>query len=123
MDEWIQLSVLVSYFWVTFLAAFFSAVILRRRRIDQLELAYLHQHPPLPYRVYRRAEETQELPAVKISGGEKTQRLRHINPSQQVSMEITPDADGGQALPAGESNLQKLISQLTKTRPLGSSAD
>lgn len=105
------------YFWGVIAAAFLLAHQLRRRRITAFEAAYERQHPSMfTYRAsIMPVAETQEVPALQPYTAPRP-RLRHINPSELVSLEITPDENQIANLPPAESNLQKLIHHLTKNK-------
>ncbi|MBC8170864.1 MAG: hypothetical protein H7X77_04310 [Anaerolineae bacterium] len=116
MTQLTLFSVLMAYFWTLVLVAFAVLSILRRRRINQLELAYVRRNPPMPYILYRNASDTQEV-AIPQANPEGVTRsnFRHTNTSQQVSLEIHPDTD---AIPhiQTETNLHRLFAQIKDSR-------
>jgi hypothetical protein len=111
-----MLALVMVYFWSVTLGVFLLVMPLRRRRIAQFELAYSRQHSTMAYQrgsiVF--TAETQEVPALQVYDPPRP-RLRHINPSEQVSLAITPD-DAAANAPQPESNLQRLIHHLTKSK-------
>jgi hypothetical protein len=116
MTQLTLFSVLMAYFWTLVVVAFAVLSILRRRRVNQLELAYVRRNPPMPYIVFRNASDTQEV-AIAQANPEPVTRssFRHTNASQQVSMEIHPDTD---ALPPGlqtETNLHRLFAHIKES--------
>lgn len=114
-------SIAMSYLWLLVVIMLAVVIVLRRRRMMRLEMNYLRQHPPMPYMMFRHSIETQENPAIISSVREVTRRLRHINPSDQVAIEIKPDSD--QLVPSrvqAQSNLHKLYASLSRANSASS---
>lgn len=113
MTQLTLISVLMAYFWTLILVAFIVLSLLRRRRINQLELAYIRNNPPMPYIVFRNASDTQEVAIAQPEPEPVTRStFRHTNASQQVALEIHPDTD---AMPQNlqvETNLHRMFAQL-----------
>lgn len=93
MTQLTLFSLAMSYLWGVLLLGLSTTMLLRRRRISRLEFEYARQHPPLPFRAYTRAGDTQEVTVVIADNRSITRRLRHINPSDQVAIEIRPDSE------------------------------
>jgi hypothetical protein len=113
MTQLTLFSVLMAYFWTLVLIAFIALSLLRRRRINQLELAYVRRNPPMPYILYRNASDTQEV-AIPQTNPEPVTRssFRHINASQQVAMEIHPDTDAMPQNLQTDTNLHRIFAQI-----------
>jgi hypothetical protein len=122
MDETIMtqltlFSIAMSYLWLLVVIALTTTIVLRRRRLLRLEVEYARQNPPMPFIPYTRATETQEAAAVAPSESrEPTRRLRHINPSDQVMIDIHPDTEQLVAVKNSvQNNLQKLYAHLNRS--------
>jgi hypothetical protein len=116
MTQLTLFSLAMSYLWGLLLLTLSTTMILRRRRITRLEFEYIRQHPPLPYRTYARVSDTQEMTVIIPDSRPITRRLRHINPSDQVAIEIKPDSE--QVVPlknAPQTSLHKLYATLNRS--------
>jgi hypothetical protein len=120
MTQITLLSITVTYLWILVLVVITTAVVVRRRRIARMELEFarrLHArlHPPsYAPAAYFGAVETQETPvlALHMQSPESTRRLRHINPSDQVAISISPDSE---PLNGAKPLLQQQFKRITAT--------
>lgn len=114
------ISLTVLSLWSLVAISAMSALYLRRREVAKRELAYVVQHPPMPYARFRRSpEDTQELRAlnpIPVSVDAPQYVVRHINPSQLVSIEIHPDIDPASAEAVTETNLHRLYAHLAESQ-------
>ncbi len=107
-------SILMAYFWLAVLLAFTVTVLLRRRRLFQLELAYQSRSLPVARPV--RIAETQEITPVQFhqSATQTTHRVEPDHAASHVTLEIFPDAEAPTAVNPAEGNLQRLLMRMTE---------